>query len=278
MGKTDLDYSATARAFDAVAPVYDLTYGPEANRMMAWMREENLSILGSTFTPGSRLLEIGCGTGEEAIALARRGYHVTATDISPGMVAITEEKAAAASLSEMVTTAVSPAGRLQELQSGITYDGAFASFGSLNCEPNIAHLGTALASLLKKGSFFVCSFMPRLSPFEITWFLLHARPGRAMRRTKPGWQIASVSGRGNIKAEVLVRYLSPRIVQNDLGPFFAIVRSVSLGLLLPPPYLDDLYRGKRQLWRILEPIERRLRASRPWNSMGDHIVMVFQKT
>ncbi len=276
MEKTDLDYSATARAFDAVAPVYDRTYGPEANRMMAWMREENLSILRSTFTLGGRLLEIGCGTGDEAIALARMGFHVTATDISPTMVAITKEKAAAAGLSEKVTTAVFPAGRLKELQSGNLFDGAFASFGSLNCEPNIADLGTALTSLLKKGAFFVCSFMPRLSPFEITWFLVHAHPNIAMRRMKPGWQITSIAGRGNIKSEVLVRYLSPRVVQRDLSPYFTKLKSVSLGLILPPPYLNGLYQAQKRLWRILEPFERRLRKGWPWNSMGDHIVMIFE--
>lgn len=37
--------------------------------------------------PGSRILDVGCGTGRHAIELAKRGYQVTGVDISKGMLA-----------------------------------------------------------------------------------------------------------------------------------------------------------------------------------------------
>lgn len=37
-------------------------------------------------TPGARVLDCACGIGVEAIAIARRGFDVAGTDISPGMV------------------------------------------------------------------------------------------------------------------------------------------------------------------------------------------------
>lgn len=43
--------------------------------------------------PNGRVLELACGTGEHALRLAARGYAVTATDNSPGMIAIAQEKA-----------------------------------------------------------------------------------------------------------------------------------------------------------------------------------------
>ncbi|RJG26172.1 bifunctional 2-polyprenyl-6-hydroxyphenol methylase/3-demethylubiquinol 3-O-methyltransferase UbiG [Paenibacillus thiaminolyticus] len=44
--------------------------------------------------PGSRILDIGCGTGRLAMKLAERGAVVTAVDISPGMIEVAQQKLA----------------------------------------------------------------------------------------------------------------------------------------------------------------------------------------
>lgn len=43
-------------------------------------------------SPPNKLLDIGCGTGTHALALARRGYKVFAFDIAKSMVEVAEEK------------------------------------------------------------------------------------------------------------------------------------------------------------------------------------------
>jgi len=270
-------YSAIAEAFDVIASNYDATYGPGANQLMAWMRDENLSLLQATFPPGFHLLEIGCGTGDEAIALAQHGCRVTATDISPAMVNITREKAESAGLSDHISAMSLPAARLQELGSAKSFDGAYASFGSLNCEPDLEGLAAALASLLSPGAFFVCSIMPRFSLFETLWFLAHGRPVEAFRRRKPGWQQASITTQGSGSVEVPVRYLSTSDLTKRFGSSFVLQQAISLGLVLPPPYLDDIYRNNRRFWDRLVPLEYRLRDSWPWKHFGDHIVLKMQK-
>src|SRR4051812_36071568 len=44
---------------------------------------------------GSRILDVGCGTGRHSIELAKRGFHVTGLDLSSGMLEVAKRKATA---------------------------------------------------------------------------------------------------------------------------------------------------------------------------------------
>ena len=70
-----------ASPFDALAADYDRSFTASAigQRMRAavWRR------LDTAFAPGERVLELNCGTGEDAVHLAERGVRVLATDVSP---------------------------------------------------------------------------------------------------------------------------------------------------------------------------------------------------
>src|SRR5438309_3444259 len=46
--------------------------------------------------PPRRILDLPCGQGRHAIELARRGYRVTGVDLSPYMLGIAKQRAAAA--------------------------------------------------------------------------------------------------------------------------------------------------------------------------------------
>ena len=271
-------YNELAQAFDALAAGYDQTYGPKNSQVMAWFRQENLDLLKATFAQGANLLEIGCGTGEEAIHLAQQGYRITATDVSPQMVAITRQKARVAGLDDRIAAITLPAGRLLELEPQAHFDGAYASFGCLNCEPDLPGLASALAGLVKPGGAFVCSVMARVSPFEMFWFLAHLQPGSALRRLKSGWQLASVNGATGEQTSISVptRYLTRKELTSSFAPYLSFERSRAMGLMVPPPYLDSLYRRRRSFWQRLALLERRLRDAWPWRGMGDHISLVFR--
>lgn len=270
-------YRQIAAAFNRVATGYDATYGPGGNRMMRWLRRENLATLQATFPPGSRLLEIGCGTGEEALHLARAGYTILATDISPAMVAQTAAKARAAGLEARLSALVLPGGGLGALRPSARFDGAFASFGSLNCEPALSQLAAALARLLRPGSAFVCSVMARWCPFELIWFLLHGQPRTAFRRLSRRWGTAAVAGANGVRATVPVRYFSASDIAAGFAPDFNLEYTGSLALFLPPPYLADLYRRHPALFAVLEQCDKRWRGRWPWRNLGDHICLILRR-
>lgn len=278
-------YLKMSRAFDAVAADYDSAYGapdgaPDAtsgNAVMAWMRQENLALLRVAFPSESLLLELGCGTGDEAIALARQGHTVLATDISPGMAACTLAKARAAGISDRVRAVALPAGGLAALQPAQPFDGAYASFGGLNCEPNLPAVARELARVVRPGGTFVTSVMGPTCLFEIAWYLLHAQPHCAFRRLHRGWVPAPVAGREGVEVSVPTRYLSVHDIRQGFTPYFAVESVMALPLFLPPPYADTLFRRRHALFVRVLPVETHLRERWPWRCWGDHEVIVLRR-
>ncbi len=60
--------------------------------------EELLRVLNDGKLAGTTVLDFGCGTGTNAIELARRGFRVTATDIVDQAIQIARDKARAAAV------------------------------------------------------------------------------------------------------------------------------------------------------------------------------------
>jgi len=82
--------SAAAQAFDAIAERFDERFTPWLS--VTAQRRAVRGALESAFPPGARLIEIGGGTGEDALWLLQRGRQVLLTDPSPLMVRIAAAK------------------------------------------------------------------------------------------------------------------------------------------------------------------------------------------
>lgn len=270
-------YQAIASAFDRVASGYDAHYGPQNNQLMSWMRQESLALLMGTFPAKSRLLEIGCGTGDEAVHLAQAGHKVLATDISPMMAMQTAYKARTAGLQNRIECLVIPGGHLEALKPAAAYDGAYASFGSLNCEPGLDHLVSALAGLLRPGAAFVSSVMARWCPVEMVWHLSRGRLRQATHRLRSGWLPASLQGPDDSAVSLVVKYYSLGELEHAFSEAFEVESVRALPLLLPPPHFDSVYRKYRTVFEILVPWELHLRDRWPWHGFGDHFMIVFRR-
>lgn len=79
-----------------------LTEGPEVEGQESGAGGQESGIQPSAFS----LLDAGCGTGLFGIALARRGWQVTAVDLAPQMIATAREQARQAGVAERMSFAV----------------------------------------------------------------------------------------------------------------------------------------------------------------------------
>ena len=170
----------TRDAFDSVAADYD---GPRGNNdLIQDMRGEMWRWLAATFAPASRLIDLGCGTGLDAIRMALRGHHVTATDWSPPMVRRTSDRAEREHMTDRVRAVAVGAHELHLMDGEGVYDGAYSNLGPLNCVPDLADVSRECARLLRPGGALVFTVIGRLCPWEIAHYLRRGRWARAKVR------------------------------------------------------------------------------------------------
>jgi len=260
----------TRDAFDSVAADYD---GPRGNNALIQdMRSEMWRTLDATFAPESRLIDLGCGTGLDAVRMARVGHHVTATDWSQRMVERTRERAEREQLADRVQTIEVGAHELFRVDGQAQFDGAYSNLGALNCVPNLAEMAAQCARLLKPRAALVFSVIGRVCPWEIGYYALRRNWARLRVRFAATMVPVSMN-----KQVVWTRYYTPREFYGAFERQFALEHWRGLCVLAPPPYMTQMKEKHLRLYERLWRLDRRAAGWPMLRNMGDHFVIVMTK-
>ena len=261
----------TIQEFDAVAGRYDSTFtDTELGRELRQIVWRNLAAI---VQPGARVVELNCGTGEDAVWLARNGVRVVATDGSPAMLEVASRKAASHGMHHRIEFEILDLADPAWKRPDFDFDGALSDFGGLNCVPDLVPLACMLGRSVKPGGHFILVVMGRWCAWEILWHLLHLQPRTAFRRlARPGAGARVGDGR------VRVWYPSLGSLRRILAPEFELRRFLGLGVLLPPPYLQDVVVRRRGLFRLLKHLERMLAGRALVRNFADHLLLDFERT
>ena len=233
------------------------------NPIVAWMRSTNRRELEAVFPPGAALLEIGCGSGADAVAFAERGCRVAALDISDRMIDATRDRARERGVDASVFAL---RGRLTELAVPLTrlpwapFDGAYANF-SLTYEESLRAVATAVHSLLKPGSRFLFTLPNRLCFTEPVIALVRGRPRTALDRFRdPRWLVIR-------DVRVRVHGYTVAEVRRALRGLFSLERYRGLPVFQPPSRLYDA--SLDPLIRELGRLDDRLDGCFLWCVLGE---------
>ena len=273
---TSSSLPAAVRAFDARADQFDGRYGQWLS--VAAQRRAVQRYLLRAFPAGSHLLELGGGTGEDALFLLEHGHTVTLTDGSPRMVELATAKIRAAGYDdERARVEQVVIERLEEftaraLTAGrAPYDGAYSNFAALNCLPDLAILAASLARLLRPGAACMLVVFGTRSIGEVIVELIQRDPQAAFRRFRRGPAPARLGGE-----HFHVWYPNRREVARALAPWFELRHAHGIGVLVPPSAAEPWISQFPRVIRALEAADRLL--SRPLAVLADHVLLHFERT
>lgn len=260
-----------SRAFDELAARYDREWTDSTIGQL--QRKAVWRLLDRVFASGDHILDLGCGTGVDAVYLARKGMTVHAIDVSPAMAAITQQRANDEGLSSRLTVQVLGIEDLELLRGGRAFDGALSNFSPLNCVSDLGPLAAHLRRLVRPGGKLVLCMMTRFCLWETFSYLWRGRLRKATRR----WTEARSEARVGPSENFPIYYWPSRDIVSALAPGFRLVCREGAGIFVPPSHMGPVMGRFTRLLRGLAYVDRIVARWPGVRSMGDHSLLVFER-
>jgi ubiquinone/menaquinone biosynthesis C-methylase UbiE len=262
-------YHVAGAAFDTMAGHYDeiFTFSMvgRAQREVVWNRA------AATFRAGDHILELNCGTGEDALFLAGRGIRVTACDVSERMIGHAKARKELEAPEAHINFHVLPTEHLQELPKQLLFDGVFSNFSGLNCVADLSSIFGELAVHLRPGGKLLLCLSTRFCLWEILHYAAKGNFRKAMRRFRG---VTPVCFDGN---SFSVYYPTIRSLRRAFGPEFRLRSVTGVGIAVPPSYLETWIGKHARLLAAMRRCDDAVRDLPLFRNIGDHMLLSMEK-
>jgi SAM-dependent methyltransferase len=269
----DTKHYRPVAAFDAAAGSYDDNFsfsqtGMQQRKRVYYFLDKKIAALA-----GKNILELNCGTGEDAIWMAENGSTVTATDLSANMIAMLEKKLAQQPQLR-VKTMQCGFDEVKEKSAGSSYDFVLSNFGGLNCISSEAleRLSAQLHSITNDGASIALVIMSKKCWWENWYFWLKGSRKDSSRRRQPGPVTVNIEGNNQ-----LVWYYNPADIEKAFSAAFTKLYTRPVGLFLPPSYMEGYFSKRKGLLKLLNGFEKLFARFSFLSAYADHFLIVLKR-
>ncbi len=246
------------RFYEDLAGDYDCRFN---NPRLNYMRSVEKLFLLETLKSGM-ILDIGCGTGEQSLFLAKKGYHVLGVDISREMLTKANQSAKEGMLKDKLSLVIASAEALPFRDK--SFDGLISIFGVFNHIPGVHHAFQETYRVLKNGGVAVFTVVNR---WNLTWWIY------ALLRLKFRWLISSLRSKEYTVNGLWTYYFSRNDLKNILKKIGFKVKIGSMLIFIYPFTTRNLIFYEK-LFIVLEDA---LRWKSPFNSLGYYLLVSLEK-
>jgi ubiquinone/menaquinone biosynthesis C-methylase UbiE len=259
-----------ADAFTGQSALFDELYS--TNTIINYKRERVRDHVLKYLAPGSSILELNSGTGEDAVFFASQGHRVHATDISPGMQQQLKLKVQKHRLQAMVSNELCSYTNLDQLQNKGPYDLIFSNFAGLNCTEKLDQVLASFHPLLNPDGVVTLVILPKFCLWE-TLLLFKGKFRTAFRR------FFSATGRtAHLEGHYFkCWYYNPSYIINKLKGSFDVLSIEGLCTIVPPSYIENFAEKHPTTYDFLKRKEDQLKTRWPWKYIGDYYIISLKK-
>ncbi|MEO8512935.1 MAG: methyltransferase domain-containing protein [Ignavibacteria bacterium] len=249
---------------DKIAEKYDDILSK--NRFSEILRSVFHNILQKNIFPSDKILDLGCGTGEDAVFLAKKGITVTALDVSPKMIELAQSKAGTKDFNENLKFLCC------DMESFINenmnkFDAIISNFNAINYVEDLNSFSAYASASLTKDGKLIFTVLNRLSISEVFYNFLRLN-------LKRSWN--AIFNRKESLITDLDLYF-PGDFSRFFKDQFKIKRITGIGIFIPPHNLTGMYNKLRFAIPFLLWFENLFASVYPFYCFSDHYIIEMQK-
>ena len=200
------------------------------------------------FFSDKKVLEINCGTGEDAKTLSKFSSKVYATDISEQMIAIAKLKNKN-NLIEFIPCSIQ---NIPTKYANANFDIIFSNFGGLNClnANELREFSIQLPTYTNQKAELILIVMGTKCFLEKLYFILKFDIKKAWRRKQR-------HGTETILNEEIFKtyYYSPKQIKSIFKSNFKVIKIKPIALFVPPSYFESFIKKHPILFKLLVKLD-----------------------
>lgn len=256
------------QVFDSYAQTYDDHFTNsligKAQRKQVYKHLKN-----HTYFFNKSVLEINCGTGEDAVWLSKMATYVLATDVSSEMLKVANSKVKGKNIEFKQLAA-------QDIETLVPekYDSIFSNFGGLNClsPQEMILFGDGCEQLQIHENQLAFVIMGTKCLWERFYFKKKGDKEKAFRRT-------NVKGVDTVidKQQFKTYYYSPSDIKFFFKENYYHIATKPIGLFVPPSYLEPYFKKRKVVFHALVWLDKIFGRFSFLSNYADHYLIVFEK-
>jgi ubiquinone/menaquinone biosynthesis C-methylase UbiE len=259
--------------FDHIASTYDSVFARtligQLQRKQVWKYVEKVI----PHLKGFEMLELNCGTGDDAVLFGDGGLNIVATDINEEMLKLTEKKAERVSMQHRISSHYLDLEGFNETLFDKKFDLIFSNFGGMNCinPESLQKLLMKLPSIMNPGGRFIGIVMPKFCAWETIFFTLRFQFKKAFRRLTSKEVMHEFHG-----VSLKTWFYHPSQIKNWSQENFKLISIKPVGIALPPIYLEHFFTVKKRWLLQLTRFEKKLNNTSLFSGMADNFIIDLQ--